>query len=82
METVRRGDGITVRALLLVEVEIRAGALVELFRDPDYGVCYIMTAPGSQRRPVSRVVELLKRSSCQAHVIDLPVVRQNSRRGV
>ena len=54
MDAVRRGDGITYNALPFVEAEIRAGSLVELFRDTAYGVYYIRTAPGALRRPVRR----------------------------
>ncbi len=63
MEAVRRGDGITYTARPWVEEELRAGQLIELFSDRAFGIYYIVTRPGVQRRPVKIFVKWLKRQA-------------------
>ncbi len=52
MDTVKRGDGITLTARQWVEEEIRTGQLVALFAEEHAGVFYIHTLPGEQRQSV------------------------------
>lgn len=60
MDSVKRGDGITLTARQWVEEEIRTGQLVALFPDDNAGVFYIHTLPGEQRSSVRLFVNWLK----------------------
>jgi LysR family glycine cleavage system transcriptional activator len=63
MEAVRRGDGITYTARPFVEPEIRAGALIEFFPDPQFGVYFLETVPDPNRAPVSKFLRWLRRQA-------------------
>ncbi len=63
MDAVRRGHGITYTARIFVEDDIRAGLLVELFLEKDFGGYYIVTRPGVLRSPVLSFVNWLLRHS-------------------
>ena len=63
MDAVRRGHGLTFTARSFVEMDIRAGLLVELFSETDFGGYYIVTRPGTLRSPVLSFVNWLSRQS-------------------
>ena len=63
MDAVRRGHGITFTARYFVEDDIRAGLLVELFSEKDFGSYSIVTRPGVLRSPVHSFVNWLLRNS-------------------
>jgi len=63
MEAVRRGDGITYTARPFVDGEIRAGRLIEIFSEPEFGIYHIRTRPGVLRHPVKVFIQWLKREA-------------------
>ncbi len=63
MEAVRRGDGLTYTPRPFVEADIRAGKLVDLFRESDVGGFHIVTRPGVLRPPARAFVRWLKRKA-------------------
>lgn len=70
MDAVRRGHGITYTARNFVEDDIRAGLLVELFAEKDFGGYYIVTRPGVLRSPVLSFVNWLLRHSKKRRFVD------------
>ncbi len=59
MDAVRRGHGLTYTARSFVDRDIKAGLLVELFSETNFGGYYIVTRPGVLRPPVRSFVNWL-----------------------
>ncbi len=63
MEAVRRGDGVTYTPRPLVQHDIEAGRLVEIFCEPGFGTLHLETRPGPQRAAVRRFIAWLRRQA-------------------
>ena len=59
MEAVRRGDGLAYTARAFFKHDLEAGAVVELFSEPLFGVYHVVTAPGPTRTAVRTFVAWL-----------------------
>ncbi len=59
MNAVRRGDGVTYSARAFFDDDIAAGRIVELFREPLFGLYFVETLPGPLRPAVQKFVAWL-----------------------